>query len=146
MPPELSEGASKFKQFANFGSKGCAEFRIGMKKLVILFAMIGFLAVPSSLKAQSSGAGSTESEVASASSGSRAQRKAARKQWKADRKKKHDSDKALKNYQKHIQTKETRKRMKETRRKAEMVNGHKREFFLKRWFKGRLKTTKKEER
>jgi hypothetical protein len=34
-----------------------------------------------------------------------------------------------------MQSKETLKRMKEIEKKANIVNEHKKEFFLKRWFK-----------
>lgn len=40
----------------------------------------------------------------------------------------------LKNAEK-LQTKEVRKRMKKSRKKADDWNAHRREFFLKRWFR-----------
>ncbi len=113
----------------------------------IAILILGFyLAAPVASRAQD-GSTNTESQVASATSGSRAQRRDARRKWKAERRKKHNSDKSLKNYKKRTQTKETRKRMKADLKKANMNNEHKREFFLKRWFnKKRIKTTKKKDR
>ena len=65
----------------------------------------------------------------------RAQRSEDRKKWKEYRKKRKIERKAVKEHHKRIQTKETRKRMKKDRKKAQANNEHKREFFLKRWFK-----------
>lgn len=45
--------------------------------------------------------------------------------------------KAIKNYHKRLQTKQVRKRMKASRKSAIRHNDNKREFFLKRWFKGK---------
>jgi hypothetical protein len=117
-----------------------------MWRFIGIFILFLTLYTSQPVLAQGSESSNTESQVSSAPAGSRAQRREARKQWRAERKKKHASQKAIKNYKKRTQTKETRKRMKETRRKAELTNEHKREFFLKRWFKGKIKTTKKKER
>jgi hypothetical protein len=117
-----------------------------IRKLFQLVLLAGFLCLPAHTQAQGVALNANEKPDTKAPGGSRQQRKAARKKWKADRKKKHVHDKNLKYHQKHLQTKETRKRMKETRHKAEMTNGNKREFFLKRWFRHRLKTTKKQNR
>jgi hypothetical protein len=117
-----------------------------MRRLFSVLLIFLALLLPVTGRAQGSESSGTESQVSKAPAGSRAQRREARKQWKMERKKKHSSEKAIKNYKKRTQTKETRKRMKETRRKAELTNEHKREFFLRRWFKGKLKTTKKKDR
>jgi hypothetical protein len=116
-----------------------------MLRIVKICLLFCFLACPAIMPAQGSSK-ETESQVASTTSGSLAQKREARKKWKADRKKRHDSEKSLKDYKKRTQDKPTRKRMKESRKRAEMNNEHKREFFLKRWFKKRIKTTKKKER
>ncbi len=108
--------------------------------------LAGFISFPAINHAQGVALNANEKPDTKAPGASHQQRVAARRKWRADRKQKHQHDKNLKYHNKHLQTKETRKRMKETRRKADMSNGHKREFFLKRWFRHRLKTTKKENR
>lgn len=65
---------------------------------------------------------------------SKAQRRIAKRQWKEQRLKDMEEKKKIKEHHKRIQTKETRKKMKRDARKAQRVNEHKREFFLKRWF------------
>ena len=55
--------------------------------------------------------------------------------WKARREKEHADKNMVKNHEKRLQTKATRKRMKKDRHKAALNNGHKKEFFLIRWFK-----------
>jgi hypothetical protein len=117
-----------------------------LKKVFRMFLLAGFLSLPAATHAQGVALSANEKPDTKAPGATRQQRKAARKKWRADRKEKHQHEKNLKRHNKHLQTKETRKRMKETRHKAEMNNGHKREFFLKRWFRHRLKTTKKQNR
>ncbi len=46
-------------------------------------------------------------------------------------------------HQASIQDKKTKKSMKKQYRKADRYNSHKREFFLKRWFKGGHKNKKR---
>ena len=65
----------------------------------------------------------------------RQQRQKDRKEWKEHRKADIEEQKNIKEHHKRIQTKETRKRMRESKRKSTLINEHKREFFLKRWFK-----------
>ena len=65
----------------------------------------------------------------------REQRQKDRKEWKEHRKADIEEHKSVKEYHKRIQTKETRKRMHEAKRKSTLVNEHKREFFLRRWFR-----------
>jgi hypothetical protein len=121
--------------------------RLPVKYLFRIVFLAGLLTAPAvASRAQGVALSANEKPDTKAPGASRQQRRAARKQWKADRKKKHARDKELKNYQKHLQTKETRKRMKETKAKSERINGNKREFFLKRWFKHRIRTTKKSDR
>jgi hypothetical protein len=101
------------------------------KKLFRIVLILGLIVTPTLVKAQS-GSGS---QVSTGPPSSRASKRAAKKQWKQDRKKKHDKDKSLRSYQKRTQTKDTRKRMRNSRHQAELNNEHKREFFVKRWFK-----------
>jgi len=42
-----------------------------------------------------------------------------------------------------LQTKEVRKRMKKSKQRAEANNAHKKEFFLKRWFRSKHHTKKR---
>ncbi|MFI5151077.1 MAG: hypothetical protein ACHQRM_15185 [Bacteroidia bacterium] len=113
------------------------------KKIFRIVIILGLLITPGMMEAQSSG-----SQVSTGPPSSRASKRAAKKQWKQDRKKKHDKDKSLRSYQKRTQTKSTRKRMRASRHTAELNNEHKREFFVKRWFKhkGRIHKKKKKDR
>jgi hypothetical protein len=116
---------------------------LSRKIFKVVFVLVLFI-TPGIMKAQGGG-NSSSSQVSTAPPGKRASHRAAKKQWKEDRKKKHNKDKSLRSYQKRTQTKETRRRMRDSRHKAELNNEHKREFFMKRWFKHRKvhKTGKK---
>ena len=61
------------------------------------------------------------------------------KQREKDKEKQKKYEEAVR-HQASIQDKKTRKAMKKQYRKAQRYNTHKREFFLKRWFKGGKKT------
>ena len=65
----------------------------------------------------------------------RAARRKAKREWKKQRRTDMDSEKSKKEYNKKYNTKKTRKRMKRAEKEANRNNSHKREFFLKRWFK-----------
>lgn len=60
-----------------------------------------------------------------------------RKEAREKRKIRKAEKKAIKKYHKRLQTKQVRKRMKASRKSAIRHNDNKREFFLKRWFKGK---------
>lgn len=61
-------------------------------------------------------------------------RREAKRQWREERKKNFELEKARRKIRKS-NDKRSRKQMRQTARKAKRVNDHKREFFLKRWFK-----------
>jgi len=67
----------------------------------------------------------------------KAARRKAKKEWKKQRKQDMQDAKSKKEYNEKYNTKKTRKRMKKAEKKAKRNNEHKREFFLKRWFKKR---------
>jgi hypothetical protein len=67
----------------------------------------------------------------------KAARRKAKKEWKKQRKTDMQDAKAKKEYNEKYNTKKTRKRMKKAEKQAKRNNEHKREFFLKRWFKKR---------
>lgn len=67
----------------------------------------------------------------------KADRRKAKRDWKKKRREDMDAAKSKKEYNKKYNTKKTRKRMKKAEKKANRNNTHKREFFLKRWFKKR---------
>lgn len=62
-----------------------------------------------------------------------------RKEVREERKLRRLEKKMIKKHHKKLQDKKTYKRMKKSKRKATMYNENKREFFLKRWFKGKRK-------
>ena len=62
-----------------------------------------------------------------------------RKEAREKRRKERAERKAIKQYHKRLQTKQVRKRMKSSRKTAIRNNEHKREFFIKRWFKKKKK-------
>ena len=68
-------------------------------------------------------------------------KKATKQQHKAEKKKEQkkiqqeNSEAQNLKESERLQTKEVRKRMKKSRRKADAFNNHRREFFLKRWFR-----------
>jgi hypothetical protein len=108
--------------------------RRSWKRLLMLLLFL----FPFWLAAQSSGEGGSppSGEKKSESPISRrAQRKADRKKWKEFRKKRKAERKAVKQHHKRIQDKQTLKRMKNVRKTSIRSHEHRREFFLKRWFK-----------
>ena len=64
----------------------------------------------------------------------RMQKKAEKKKEKQKIQQENSEAQNLKHAEK-LQTKEVRKRMKKSRKKADNWNSHRREFFLKRWFR-----------
>jgi hypothetical protein len=107
-----------------------------MQRYILLICFIFFGLLTPAL-AQEGGApqGTSGTENKSTPLSKSAKRKKAKKEWKEHRKLEMEEKKAIKEHHKRIQTKETRKKMKQSKRKSIRVNEHKREFFLKRWFK-----------
>jgi hypothetical protein len=106
--------------------------KIVMFILVILFTGAGEVYAQTTDAGNTNGGAGTEAQPTG-----RAGRRKAKREWKKERKKKMEDDKARKDYIKDHNTKKTQKRMKKSQKKANRNNSHKREFFLKRWFKKR---------
>ncbi len=98
----------------------------------ILFAGVSFL-LSFSAQSQEKGTGPREKTFKQELKTNRQIRKEAREKRKIHRAEK----KAIKQYHKRLQTKQVRKRMKASRKAAIRHNENKREFFLKRWFRGK---------
>lgn len=94
-----------------------------------IFSLVSFSQNPPEQKSPTKGAEQNK----------RAIRKAEKKEAKERRKIEREERKAIKAYHKRLQTKIVRKRMKKSRKKAIMNNEHRRESWIKRWFKKRKK-------
>lgn len=105
------------------------------KKLLLLISVLLF-ASTMDVFAQDGGNTNSGQGTEQQPTGKAARRKA-KKEWKKQRRADMDDAKAKKEYNKKYNTKKTRKRMKRAEKKAKRNNEHKREFFLKRWFKKR---------
>jgi hypothetical protein len=103
-----------------------------MKKILALF-FIAVFSLSSQLYAQDAGNGDGGQKEKTETG--RVARKKAKKEWKEKRRKDMSDAKAKKQYNKKYNSKKVRKRMKKNEKKAKRNNEHKREFFLKRWFK-----------
>ena len=108
-----------------------------MKTKIFRYFFVFFLAVSFISFAQNPP--EQKSPTKGAEQNKKAIRKAEKKEAKERRRIEKEERKAIKAYHKRLQTKTVRKRMKKSRKKAIMNNEHRRESFLKRWFKKRKK-------
>jgi hypothetical protein len=105
---------------------------ITMKKFITLIVLaLLWLVNPALSQDGGSGDGGQKEKTETG----RAARRKAKKEWKEKRRKDMSDAQAKKNYNKKYNSKKVRKRMKKNEKKAKRNNEHKREFFVKRWFK-----------
>jgi hypothetical protein len=98
------------------------------KRVFSVFAFSVFMVCSASLYAQDAGGQQTPQAT-----DTKMHRKAVEKQKEQDAKEQKEEEEVRQQHMKD-QTPAVRKRMKEDAHKADLYNGHKREFFLKRWF------------
>jgi hypothetical protein len=102
-------------------------------KALIFFIFCAGVSLPNF--SQEKNAGPKEKSIKS----ERKVRRELRKEAKEKRRKERAERKAIKKYHKRLQTKKVRKRMKASKKTAIRNNEHKRDFFIKRWFKKKKK-------
>jgi Ni/Co efflux regulator RcnB len=107
---------------------------MNLKKILPLILLFQFCLV-SQAQDNSAGTGPAPKSFAS----ERKLRKEERREAREKRRQEKAERKAVKAYHKRLQTKKVLKRMKQSKNKARLNNEHKREFFLKRWFKKKKK-------
>ena len=99
-----------------------------LTKTTKIFLKICFIILVNQATAQ-------QPSVPKAPPSSKVQKQIAKKKWKNERRIQHDAEQNIKEHDKRIQTKAVRKKMRKDKAKSKRINEHKREFFLKRWFK-----------
>ena len=126
--PQKQQESMYLHKFCIPAARNRKVMRPMLKRIFLLLLII----IPFTIAAQEPAGGG---EKQSSTPTTKAQRKSAKRKWKEQRLKKMEEKKKIKNHHKRIQTKEVRKKMRRDARKAKRVNEHKREFFLKRWFR-----------